>query len=209
MHRIILILAFTLAFTRADDITLRDGTVYKNAKVIGHDATTVTILYADGGATLPIAKLPDELQKKYGDDSEEAAAEPQSEADKSAEWKNYRQAQDKYVVVNGKLVPRNTASIVTLNVKLDHLADVKSASGESLGHGSLVDIYGGGTAVTTDPAALKPTGDSVFLKDYVLSPNGVVKIEAVKTGATETGGLYYIVAQPFSFEFWKKAGSPR
>ena len=205
MPRVILILVLALTFVRADDITLRDGKIYKDAKVVSHDAINVTILYADGGATFPIAKLPDDLQKKFGLESGQPT-DPQTGADKALDWSGYRKAQDKYVSVNGQLVARASANVVTLEVKLNHVAEVKNVAGDNLGRGSLVDIYDGGTP--TDPTTWKPTGDSAFLKDYILSADKIVKVEAIKTGATEAGNAYYIVIQPFSFDLWKKAGSP-
>jgi hypothetical protein len=205
MSRVILILVLALASARADDITLRDGKIYKDAKIISHDATTITILYADGGATLSIVKLPDDLQKKFGFKSGQAS-DSQAVTDQASDWSGYRKAQDKYVSVNGKLLMRTSANVATLNVKLNRLTEMKSASGDNLGRGSLVDIY---EESAPNSATLQPTGDSAFLKDYILSADKVVKIEAIKTGATESGGVYYIVLQPFSFDFWKKAGSPQ
>src|SRR5437016_1688864 len=107
MHRVVFLLVSTLAFVHADDITLRDGKVYKDAKVLSHDATTITILYAEGGATLPIANLSDDLQKKFGGNSDQASETQAS--DKGDNWKGYRKAQDKYVLVNGQLVTRAAA----------------------------------------------------------------------------------------------------
>jgi hypothetical protein len=53
---------------RAEDITLDDGTVYKGATILHHDAATATILYDDGGAAVPIAKLPAAIQKRLNYD---------------------------------------------------------------------------------------------------------------------------------------------
>jgi len=212
MYRGIFILVLTLTFVRADDLTLSDGTIYKNAKIVSHDKTNITILYADGGATLPIAKLPADLQKKFGFDSDSTAiSDPATDKteQKKIEWNNYRKALDKYVALNDKLVLRDAAGVVKLNVKLNHVAEIKSSSGEDLGRGSFVDLYGDDAAASTDPSTFKPIGSPVFLKDYVLNTDKITKIEAVKTGATELAGVYYVVVQPFSFDFWKKAGSPQ
>jgi len=214
MYRAILILALglNLTFVHAEDITLRDGTIYKEAKIVSHDATKVTILHAEGGTTVPIAKLPDDLQKKLGLDPATAAistpAADQKE-DKAAAWNNYRKAQEKYVALDDKLVTKEASGMVTLNVKLNHLAEAKSSTGESLGRGSFVDIFEAGTPSLTDPAEAKPMGSPVFLKNYVLTTNEMTKIQAVKSGATDAGGVYYVVVEPFSFDFWKKAGSPQ
>ncbi len=56
----------------ADDITTTDGKIYKGATIIKHDAATATILYADGGATVDIATLSPELQKKLDYDPAKA-----------------------------------------------------------------------------------------------------------------------------------------
>lgn len=215
MYRVFTLLLLTTVLIHADDIKLRDGTVYKDAKVVSHNATAITILYANGGATIPLAKLPDDLQKKYGYDADAAAnfvgPSPVSNgaSGKAAEWSKYRQALDKYVQVEGKLVSREAANVATLNVKLNHVAEVKNVAGENLGRGSYVDVYDANATTVADPSTLKPTGSPVFLKDYVLNSDKITKVEAVKTGATEAGEVYYVVVIPFSFDFWKKSGMPQ
>jgi len=57
-----------VANLRAEDITLDDGTIYKGATILQHDAATATILYDDGGAAVPIAKLPADIQKRLNYD---------------------------------------------------------------------------------------------------------------------------------------------
>ncbi len=248
MFRVILILILTVTFIRADDLKLRDGTLYKDVKIVSHDATSVTILYADGGLTLPMAKLPDDFQKKLGYDpanpgnsttpspatnkapdkttnktAADKAAVDKAAADKAAldkatadkmaaekkiEWDNYSKVLDKYVAMNDKLVLREAVGVVTLNVKLNHAGEAKSSSGENLGRGSFVDIYQDGASVMSDQTKLKPIGGPVFLKNYIINPDQIVKVEVAKTGATESGDAYYVAIQPFSFDFWKKAGSP-
>jgi len=205
MKRISLIFVLVATLARADDLTLSDGTVYKNAKIISHDAVNATILYADGGITVPIAKLPADQQQKLGYDSAKAAdaATPESASDKAAEeWRNYRKALDKYAAIDGKLVDRQSSGVLTLNVKLKNIAEVKDSSGQSLGRGSYADIDAASSASTAAPS-------TIYLKGYVLTGDKPVKIEVVKSGATETGGLYYTVIEPFSFDFWKKAGAPK
>ena len=68
---------------RAEDITLDDGTVYKGATILHHDAATATILYDDGGAAVPIAKLPAAIQQRLAYDP--AAAQKQLASDAAAE----------------------------------------------------------------------------------------------------------------------------
>jgi hypothetical protein len=50
----------------ADDLVTRDGKVYHDYKVLGHDAGFITIMYSDGGGKIPLSELPDDLQQKYG-----------------------------------------------------------------------------------------------------------------------------------------------
>lgn len=61
-------------FLCADDLTTRDGTVYKNYTVLSHDDGFLTIMYADGGGKIPLSNLPDALQKQYGYDPAKCAA---------------------------------------------------------------------------------------------------------------------------------------
>ena len=79
---------------RADDITLTDGTVYKNAKILNHDAVNATILYADGGVTVPISKLPKATQTALGYDPAVANAKLQAEAaERQQEYAKRREAE--------------------------------------------------------------------------------------------------------------------
>ena len=51
----------SLSLLRADDITLTDGTVFKNAKIIDHNAKSVTISFAAGVAMVKIELVPPNL----------------------------------------------------------------------------------------------------------------------------------------------------
>jgi len=74
-----LIVAAALAFLvsavvlRAEDWTTSDGKTYRGITVISHDTLTVTVLYQDGGAAIPLATLPPSIQKKYNFDAKAAA----------------------------------------------------------------------------------------------------------------------------------------
>ena len=73
-----ILLIFALAFCgtllRADDWKTTDGIIYKDVKVMRVQDDALTIIYADGGALVPLAKLPPEVQKKYGYDPVKAKA---------------------------------------------------------------------------------------------------------------------------------------
>jgi hypothetical protein len=49
----------------ADDITLTDGTVFKDAHIVGHDDKSVTIRFATGVAMVDISKVPVPLIEYY------------------------------------------------------------------------------------------------------------------------------------------------
>ena len=70
----LLVAVMSLFPVKADDLTTRDGKVYKNYKVMSHDDAYLTILYADGGGKIPLGNLPDALQKQYGYDPAKATA---------------------------------------------------------------------------------------------------------------------------------------
>ena len=81
---ILLFLAFAQS-VRAEDWTTTDGKVYKDIKVIKSDAASVTILDSDGGASIPLANLPPDLQKRFNYNVVQAGAEieQQKEADQA------------------------------------------------------------------------------------------------------------------------------
>jgi hypothetical protein len=67
----------------AEDWTTTDGKVYQEVKVVKTEPDAITILYRDGGALVPLAKLPPDLQKRFNYDPAQAkaAAEARAEAD--------------------------------------------------------------------------------------------------------------------------------
>jgi hypothetical protein len=83
----VIILAFSLVLTStsafAEDWMTTDGTKYENVKVIRVEDDAVTILYKDGGALIPLFKLPPALQQKFKYDPAKAktAAEARSKSD--------------------------------------------------------------------------------------------------------------------------------
>jgi hypothetical protein len=68
----ILVLAAPLA--RAEDWKTTDGKTYQDVKVLSHDDGYVTIMYADGGARVPLSTLAPDLQKRVDYDPAKAAA---------------------------------------------------------------------------------------------------------------------------------------
>ena len=76
-----LLLALLTISACAKDLVTRDGSVYKDYKVMGHDTGFITIMYADGGGKVPLSQLAPDLQKKYGYDPRAAAAAVQGAND--------------------------------------------------------------------------------------------------------------------------------
>jgi hypothetical protein len=67
----------------AEDWKTTDGTVYKDVRVIRVEDDAITIIYRDGGALVPLFKLPHDLQDRFDYDpaKAKAAAEARSKAD--------------------------------------------------------------------------------------------------------------------------------
>jgi hypothetical protein len=67
----------------AEDWTTTDGTKYENVRVMRVEDDAITIIYKDGGALVPIFKLPPALQERYDYDpvKAKAAAEARAKAD--------------------------------------------------------------------------------------------------------------------------------
>lgn len=56
---------FLSSMAFAEDWTTSDGKTYSDVTVIKSDSKSVTILDKDGGARIPLAKLPPDLQKRF------------------------------------------------------------------------------------------------------------------------------------------------
>jgi hypothetical protein len=79
----LIFLALFGASLRAEDWTTSDGKVYRNVTVLKTEPDAVTILYRDGGALIPLANLPADLQKRFNYDPTKAklAADARAKTD--------------------------------------------------------------------------------------------------------------------------------
>lgn len=57
---------------QAEDWTTTDGKVYQNVTVVKAEPDAITILDRNGGALVPLAKLPPDLQKRFNYDPAQA-----------------------------------------------------------------------------------------------------------------------------------------
>jgi hypothetical protein len=64
----LLVLLSCRGLLQAEDWTTTDGKIYADVKVIKTEPDAVTILYRDGGALIPLAKLSPALQKRFNYD---------------------------------------------------------------------------------------------------------------------------------------------
>jgi hypothetical protein len=69
----------------AEDWTTTDGTKYQNVRVIRVEDDAITILYKDGGALVPIMKLPPKLQQKFDYDPVKAKVAADARAKEDVE----------------------------------------------------------------------------------------------------------------------------
>jgi beta-glucanase (GH16 family) len=67
-----LLLAASLQMAYAEDWSTTDGKTYRDVKVVKVDDDAVTILDSDGGALVPLATLPPDLQKQFHFNSDKA-----------------------------------------------------------------------------------------------------------------------------------------
>ena len=91
LSSMVLVLVAAASFCRGEDWTTKDGKVYKGITVVKHDDATVTILDDDGGATIPLNKLPAALQQKFGYDPAKADAAVKAQADAEAKQAELQQ----------------------------------------------------------------------------------------------------------------------
>jgi hypothetical protein len=97
----VLVAGLCCSTARAEDWTTSDGKVYQNVTVVKSAPDAVTILYRDGGALVPLAKLPANLQQRFHYDPAKAkiAADERVKADATSaqakKLQNARQAKDK------------------------------------------------------------------------------------------------------------------
>ena len=68
------VLVLAIASARAEDWKTTEGKSYQGVTVLSHDDGFVTIMYAEGGARVPLSTLPPDLQKRFGYDPAKAAA---------------------------------------------------------------------------------------------------------------------------------------
>lgn len=89
MKVFLLIVAVALGCTDgfAEDWTTSDGINYRDVKVIRVEDDAITIIYKDGGALVPVAKLPVALQQRYHYDPIKAktAADARAKANSESE----------------------------------------------------------------------------------------------------------------------------
>jgi hypothetical protein len=79
-------LFLTSSALRAEDWTTTDGKIYKDVTVVKTEPDAVTITHRDGGALVPLTKLPPDLQKRFNYDPVKAKAA--SDARIQADTKN-------------------------------------------------------------------------------------------------------------------------
>jgi hypothetical protein len=78
-----LVMALMALPLHAEDWKTTDGKVYQDVKVIKVEDDAVTVLFSDGGARIPLIKLPPDLQKRFSYDpvKAKAAADARAKAD--------------------------------------------------------------------------------------------------------------------------------
>jgi hypothetical protein len=80
---LLLVLLLASSPLHAEDWTTIDGKIYRDVQVVKSEPDAITIVYRDGGALVPLAKLPTDLQKRFDYDpiKAEAAADERVRSD--------------------------------------------------------------------------------------------------------------------------------
>jgi hypothetical protein len=204
-----MLVALTASFTHADDITTTDGKVYKNATILSHTVTSAMIESDNGGAIVPLANLPADLQKKLGYDpaaAKDAIAKHQAMVDASTsdmmkQATKAETARDN-VAVNGILFPIKGVKPYKLSGKLSQSCPVTLSDGRSLGNGCLVQLWttdyvevqrGGNLGPVATPMGLKET-NSFALLTWPLTQAGVQTVDVILIGVSDQGYQIYAPA---------------
>jgi len=95
----------------AEDWTTTDGRVYQQVTVVKSEPDAITILYRDGGALIPLAKLPPDLQKRFNYDLVQANAAANARV--QADAKNTQALQAEIEAANKKKTLALAAQTVT------------------------------------------------------------------------------------------------
>jgi hypothetical protein len=84
-YLLVLALALVALPAAAEDWKTTDGTIYQNVKVIRVEDDAITIIYKDGGALVPLYKLPAALQERFDYDPVKAKIATERRAKEDAE----------------------------------------------------------------------------------------------------------------------------
>jgi hypothetical protein len=95
---VIFVVAFASNLGLAEDWTTTDGVTYQSVKVVLVEDDDITILYKDGGARIPIFKLPPELQQRF--DYSPAKAKIAAAARAKADAENAKEMQAEIDLAN-------------------------------------------------------------------------------------------------------------
>lgn len=93
--RLLLICAILLLPLQAfaEDWTTTDGKKYLNVKVVKVEDDAITVVYAEGGALIPMSKLSPTLQKRFSYDPDKAKVAADARAKSDAESAKELQAE--------------------------------------------------------------------------------------------------------------------
>ena len=77
----------------AEDWTTSDGVYYQDVKIVKVEDDAITIIYKDGGALVPLSKLPPTVQQRFDYDPEKAKAAAAARAKADAQSAKQLQAE--------------------------------------------------------------------------------------------------------------------
>ena len=106
----------------AEDWTTTDGKQYLNVKVVKVEDDAITVVYKEGGALIPMTKLPPALQKRFSYDPDKAKVAADARSKSDAENAKELQAEIELAqkLKNAKTISESATTNVAPNAAAPH-----------------------------------------------------------------------------------------
>lgn len=188
-------LVFLAGVCRAEDWTTTDGKTYKSVTVLKHDAVSVTILDDDGGASVPLANLSPDLQKRFAYDPVKAAAtqQAQASADAKASQAQAQQASQRQATASAQANPVEMIGTVS-EAKASYYTVTCLGLSDMLPSGlmTVADYWQSNPKNQKAPNLAMPTGgDATLISSTQYTVGQTVDIVVYPAGVHLTGGDKY------------------
>lgn len=224
--RIVVLAALLIALPAfADDLTI-EGVTYHDVRWGTVTPSDVSIIHSTGVLTMPLEKLPPDLQKRFGYDPKKAKEYTDAREERAA---FIRETTGKIILL-GKLVPLSSASKQAVKGWVTEKGPLPDESGNGADQGTVIDIGNTSrtpnrridsgpvefTGVNSRPVILpgreitEPGGQEVLILGWV-SPANIGERTEVEAYLVESrlGLKTFAMPQPVTLEWWKQHRQPK